>query len=154
MVKEILGWNDPGCFGFQQEVEFFRAPLWLRILARTFYFERFAYPHAARKGLIIRWANTPTLDSPDERIESGIKYMNKRIPEVSPDDFFEFDIDKITEFALGNSKIEKKFIQNPKFSLIGLFLKSGAINPFATRLGMTLKYSQYERQKWQDHRSS
>jgi hypothetical protein len=64
----LHGWNDlpDDCVA---EFKFEDGPRWIRILALTPYFERFAYPVAVRRGLGILWCNafdrveTETLES-------------------------------------------------------------------------------------------
>jgi len=53
-MKELLGWNiiPANC---SAEVDFENAPKWLKALALTPFFERFAYPIAVRRGLGVIW---------------------------------------------------------------------------------------------------
>lgn len=53
----LLGWNvlPDDCVA---EIKFDYGPNWLKVLALTPYFERFAYPIAVRRGLGILWSTT------------------------------------------------------------------------------------------------
>ena len=54
---ELTGWNDiPDCDS--AEFRFEDGPKWLRALALTPFFERYAYPIAINKGLGILWCET------------------------------------------------------------------------------------------------
>lgn len=89
MGKEILGWNDDHS-GYYQEVEFFRAPFWLRLLARTFYFERYAYPHAAKLGLIYRYPKVLDEVNSIPCTKNGIEYTGELHPKFKNQELTEF----------------------------------------------------------------
>lgn len=77
-MKEIQGWNTcPD--NFRSEITFSCAPLWLRILARTVYFERFAYPIAVEMGFGRLFPNEIDPSASEEYFIGNWKVINRRI---------------------------------------------------------------------------
>ena len=93
MTKTIHGWNDIPA-GYVQEVDFHLAPIWLRALARTTYFERFAYPIAVKKGLVKRWKIEPDEVKPEFFWSDGIQYFNADYPGFKHSSPIEFEMKK------------------------------------------------------------
>ena len=85
---ELLGWNllpDDSAVEFKFE----EGPTWLKILALTPYFERFAYPAAVKRGLGILWSNSlgqgkkVALESTGWKIETREKTKEEKFFEGS-----------------------------------------------------------------------
>ena len=118
MAKTILGWNDiPD--GYFQVVDFYKAPTFLRLLANLKIAEKYAYPLAARKGLISRWAITKDSTCPEVFYENSIKYINR-------DRAGEFEggsesFDFIPSLKKTNFRFQK---YKARFMMIGIILKA------------------------------
>lgn len=135
MARIIRGWNDiPD--GYVQEEDFHLAPLWLRILARITFFEKYAYPIAAKKGLIKRWRIEPIDNCPEFFWRDGIKYINTTYPGFNHGSSIQIDM--------------KKFkIKLPSFLIVAfsflisilVFIKTLIMSPFRTKWGSNKKTS-------------
>lgn len=118
MAKTILGWNDiPD--GYFQVVDFYKAPTALRFLANLKIVEKYAYPIAARKGLISRWAITKDYSCPEVFYENTIKYINK-------DRSGEFEVGSESfDFIPSTRKINFRLqVCKARFMMIGILLKA------------------------------
>lgn len=93
MAKTIRGWNDIPT-GYVQDVDFHLAPLWLRVLARTTFFEKYAYPIAVKKGLVKRWKIEADAVEPDFFWSNGIQYFNTEYPGFKHGSPIEFNMKK------------------------------------------------------------
>ena len=126
----LPGWSES--FGnFQEEIRFEVAPLWLRALSRTIYFERFAYPIALKRGLGFLWpiGATPTFETPPS---PHWKIMNS--VKVEEDLFFEGSLARLTHGRTPRRRRVNKLVE---FFSHGRFeLKEGF---GLTRAGRTLK---------------
>jgi len=83
----LPGWSET-FEDFEEEIRFELAPLWLRTLSRTIYFERFAYPIALKKGLGLLWPRKDVCDfkaevSPYWKVMTTQKSTEDRIFEGS-----------------------------------------------------------------------
>lgn len=82
----LIGWNVlPD--DFVTEFKFEDGPRWLKILAFTPYFERFAYPIAVRRGLGILWSDRVS-QSEREALES-IGWIVQTREKTKEEKFFE-----------------------------------------------------------------
>lgn len=89
----LLGWNVlPG--DYAAEFKFEDGPRWLKILALTPYFERFAYPAAVKRGLGIIWSNS-NRQSEREALES-IGWVVQTREKTKEERFFEGSLALLT----------------------------------------------------------
>ena len=89
----LLGWNvlPDDCVA---EFKFEDGPRWLRVLALTPYFDRFAYPTAVKRGLGILWGTTFS-QSQREALES-LGWMLQTREKTKEEKFFEGSLALIT----------------------------------------------------------
>lgn len=135
MARIIRGWNDiPD--GYVQEEDFHLAPLWLRILARITFFEKYAYPFAVKKGLIKRWRIEPIDNGPEFFWRDGIKYINATYPGFSHGSPIEIKINKSKIYLPSFLIIAFSFLVS-----ISVFIKTLVLSPFRTKWGSNKKTS-------------
>lgn len=140
MTRTIRGWNDIPA-GYVQEEDFHLAPVWLRVMARIKFVEKFAYPIAVKKGLVKRWKIEPSDLEADFFWSDGIQYFNSQYPGIQHGSAIEFEL-KPTRFNIPFTLL--------KFFSIFLIIKSLIsvlfTGMFATRWGRNKK-SQYMKAK-------
>ena len=136
--RKIHGWNDiPE--GYIQEEDFHLAPLWLRALARTIYFEKYAYPMAVKKGLVSRWAIKPIESNPQTFWSEGIKYINSTYPGL------EFGSPIFINLKKSRLLIPNTILVVFSFILSGLrFLAEVFTQPLRTRWGSQMRTSYFK----------
>lgn len=133
MAKTILGWNDiPD--GYFQVVDFYKAPTALRLLANLKIAEKYAYPLAARKGLISRWAITKDDTCPEVFYENSIKYINKELSGEYEGGSESFD------FIPSSKNMNFRFqVYKARFMMLGILIKAILRGRFQSRWGAEKK---------------
>ena len=133
MSRKIHGWNDIPS-DYIQEEDFHLAPKWLRVLARTKFIEKFAYPIAVKKGLVRRWKIQPNPSEPEFFWADGIQHLNCEYPG--------FKHGAPIEIKLQKSRIVIPFIIlriMSFFMTIGSFVWRSLFAPFETKWGRNRK---------------
>jgi hypothetical protein len=112
----LVGWNiiPANC---SAEVEFENAPTWLKALALTPYFERFAYPIAVRKGFGVIWAENMG-ETEIQDLERRGWVVNRR-PKNNQEKFREGSLGLLT----AQSSKTRSRIRQPRFALTRWGLK-------------------------------